>query len=1270
MFRRIGITRNFWVAVITCVVLGLLFAYYFMIYVKKREHLIHTEKTRELQRIGDNIEKLNKEVHKHAETERYLKFNFYVDPFIPLKTQIERKLLFENASFRQLYLIRPKNTPHNARTEVLLQNHKNRINLLNPDSLSVFKGNVSWSGIADIVVDKTEYKLFTQWLKLDGSDLLLCAIEKSSDIKSEAYAVEPWVIMNLICLIMFIIVVMPLMKLMIMNEVERLQMVNVFFSGVAIVLGTALLTLFLNFSNHYFGSNYLSLDNSLSTTSGAMRSNFLKEINEARLQLERIKTFNQDSLQKAAKVDSVPDSVKSSLSPIYQLAHEDPQLASILNKFKLFNEVIWIQRDGTIPLMFSSSKIDVRKTKLPNVKERGYFKAITRDSLWKSELSPGKPQPFYIDFVRSILSGKFQAVISTSVETNDDSDTATVAVAISTKPFSLQHSALPPGYHACIIDEKGEVKFHSDNARSLQENFLDEINFEPELVAAMDGRIAQHTSITYDKKPYRAYIHPLKDMPLHLVVFCSMESYKAPIILTVWFTCGLLLCMFFITIAHLTLLYSIIYHPSKLKIRRFFLGWLRPKKPARFRECYLQSLGGIFSLLLLYGLTLTLFPLKKEFIVGILLTPVFLLTFHFRLFADRENGEKRSTISNNVSAFTTWSIVLVIAIDAVALALFEATWFRALGMIAFQLLQVGTLAIPTSKFYEKINVYIFPNTGYKKLYLYAILLWLIAISIVPVFYFYKFSYEEESKIWLKHQQLDAARTYVMREATLKPNLEKFSSAAKDIRSMGNYQNVIGETLRLRNSKTFPKATSDSSRYSEFLFNFTPPLNDLINLSGAQAFNQSTDDQWFWKQSCDTVKLYYRSGQEKTCDLTVASAVPIYSFCSGRECILFWITIVILVLVASRTIRFTLRSIYGFDIVRPMHEVVLSADFFKFTENTRKNFFMVGLPYSGKGKILREFIDNHQDQIYRINLQTDIERIPQYQGQRILIIEHFEFGMNNHELNKLRLKLLQSFQARPNVQVILSSTVQPTAILDYYDRMENLCEHLKEKVEFKSEYAEYKHAKRYWRSVLSGFVVIYVPLNPGNEGYVDQGDLSRTELSHGTFLRKLKSHVANQPMDTFPEREDFVLKVEDMANAYYQSLWNSFSNAEKRLLYDLALDRFVNMKNINVIRILLQKGVLVISNSLQIFNKSFNNFILSVVKEDEEIIMQEEMRTKGAWNSVQLVLILIFIATGVFIALAQRDILQNFNALMTALGGVTALLLRFGGLFSIGSRPKE
>jgi hypothetical protein len=1350
------LTRNFWVALVTIIVIGLLFTYYLMVYVKDRERLIYEKKFRELERVAKNIDAFKEEHKKRIEgyltqqilanakanTEIEIK-NYRIDSLElilyygkhsaqernELKNRIDglyievdalnakpqvnivevqyerpktspyeitfqytdekesylhywvkinladslKKSLFQNNS-SEFFLIRMqepqvpevtyeaeinqptakdgKSPDRNAK--IIFQNLSNGVRLQNIDSLLSHNNGLSWSGVKNIRLGNTEYKLFTHWLELDrGDDLLLCAIEKADTIKSEATSVEPWLIINMASILLFLFMGMPLLKLLIMNEVERLHIVNVFFTGISVILGTAVIILFINFTNHFFGYHHEAMDENLTKVSNAVKGSFFQEVESAYTQ---IRSLNG----KLNKFKQNKDTIL-----VYNKALQDSTIRKYyVSTYPLFNQIFWMKENGTMSLVLASNTIDTELQKLPVVNKRAYFQATINNELWQDKASDTN-RLLYVDFIRSMLDGQYQAVVSTKLEQKEQD---AVAIALSTKMFSLQHSNLPPGYQACIIDEAGDVKFHSTNTRSLQENFLEEVDFEPELTAAVSGRIVQHTSITYDKKRYRAHIQPLDGMPLYLVTFYSMEYYKTPMVLTVWFTAGLLLAMFSLIALHLGLLFSITYQPSKLKIRRFFLTWLRPKKPVKYRRQYLQSLTGCSLVFILLAVLLIFFPVSREIIVGILVTPVFLTAFHFRLYAERDTTEHKDKRAKNIKTFAEWTVALVLFIDVLACYIFDDL-ISFLWIIILQAFVAGLLYVPLTEKFKSVQDYLFPNTGYKKLYLYSTLLWLSLVSIFPVFYFYKYSYEEESTIWVKHLQLEAAHQYMERQKHIRTHLTTFLPSEATIHSMGEYQHATN--LFSISEETHPTADPHNvSRYERFLFQLVPPMGTLINESGAQAYTKAADIAWYWKEECGTLTLHYRSGNKKAESIAVASVMAPYQFHRGEQAILFWLAIIAGGLMAYRTIRFALRNIYGFDIIKPMHEVVVSADFFKLSENRKKNFFMIGLPYSGKGKVLKDYEVNNTSRIKRINLQTQLERIPYYEDAHIVIVEHFEFGLNNHELNKQRLRLLQNLQARPDIQTILCSAVQPHVILDYYDRMESLTQHLKERDEFKNQYMEYKHAKRYWRSVLSGFVVIYLPLNPEGDAHLDSSNLEKTELNHGTFLPRLRPHVANQPRETFTECEDFILKVEDMATPYYHSLWNSFSNAEKRLLYDLAIDRFVNVKNISVIRALLQKGVLVISDSLQIFNKSFNNFILSVVNEDEEMLMQQEMRNKGSWNSVQLVLILVFLAMAVFVAFAQRDILQNFNALMTALGGVTALLLRFGGLFTLGSKPKE
>ena len=208
----------------------------------------------------------------------------------------------------------------------------------------------------------------------------------------------------------------------------------------------------------------------------------------------------------------------------------------------------------------------------------------------------------------------------------------------------------------------------------------------------------------------------------------------------------------------------------------------------------------------------------------------------------------------------------------------------------------------------------------------------------------------------------------------------------------------------------------------------------------------------------------------------------------------------------------------------------------------------------------------------------------------------------------------------------------------------------------------------WKNLVGGFIVLYQPLQENLSDKITSAFV-KSELLHGLYLTKTNLLLEKELCRTYEEKENFVLRVEELADTYYQSLWNSFSNSEKHLLYDLAKDRFVNLRNLTTIRILMQKGVIIAEDTLSIMNKSFSNFILSVVNEDEEVRREKELHQKGAWSVVRSVLIIALIGLATFITLAQQNLLQDFNLLLGAVGSVAALLTRFGGLFAI-SKVKE
>jgi hypothetical protein len=348
--------------------------------------------------------------------------------------------------------------------------------------------------------------------------------------------------------------------------------------------------------------------------------------------------------------------------------------------------------------------------------------------------------------------------------------------------------------------------------------------------------------------------------------------------------------------------------------------------------------------------------------------------------------------------------------------------------------------------------------------------------------------------------------------------------------------------------------------------------------------------------------------------------------------------------------------------------------------------VVGPPFSGKSTLLENYCRSltarkiaYEKMNFHDIYKTDYNR----RGERIVILEHFEFGINDPVANAKKLTVLQQFLTEPATQVIVSSAVQPTWLLDHYERLIKLNQEEKGEDKKDNEIA-LKKDLRLWKNVLQGFMTVYQPLGEDAEAAVklckelrersgntpDEYKLIRQELARGTFLPGLWHYTHTMPVKDQGDFEDFVLRIEELADSYYQSIWNSLTHDEKLPLYDLAKDQYVNLKNLSVLRVLIQKGIIVQEDSLRIMNRSFNNFILSVVKEDEELSMEREQRDKGSWHTIRIVLVLAVLSLVAFISLAQHDILHNFNTLLTTLGAVITLLLRFGGLFSTDPKPKE
>lgn len=1199
--------------------------------------------------------------------------------------------------FDQFFIIKKfDESKHEHKTEIkdgaheTFQTFQNRISLATIDSFLIKEKGLLTSRFGEIVLADTKYKLFVHSSRFSEEESwLLCGLMKTENYNNQIRSVSPLLITSAILLVLFLIVGMPILKLLIMNTYERLTIANVWLSGFSVVCGSAVLFLMIWSGSHNLQSNN-QIDEKLEGLSDHVKRNFQKELANIYRQLDFMNNDTFPEIVNQLKAEIIC-AFQAELERKKSLHNKDsiisPSSIRVIGKFldrvksmpspwreKVlmylhFNYVLWIEETGqpTLTLTTLDKPYDYQ---IPNLSKRKYFSWVKKDSTWYLPVDTLMKSSFALQSIQSWTNHLPEAGFG--INSLSKKIPARV-LAMSTRLHSIMDPALPLGYGFCIIDESGEVWFHSDTKKNHQENIFFETNHHDKFTAVVKGRGKTHFSTSYAGHQSRLYVQPIDNIPLYLVVFHDKDYQRTPVAITIFFAFGLMTILFAVQGTQMLVLFICEYKSRKLKIKHFFLKVLRPDSD--HEDMYRKSIGGQCILL---GLSLVLYEWGYfATVLGFITLPVMLMVFHQILY--HANDSDHGAIKRRDKIFLSLSVAIIILVNVLAFRWMNGQ--EKVVVIVQQLVFALVLSLCMPKkvrrklLPEKINRKIsslvnrWPNLKAKRNakilqqgqeqskpkqknlkfqkfwsagkypgnYYAYLMLWLILISLFPVAYFYKMAHWQESLLWAKYQQLEDRETMFKRKKILDQALPVLSANFRDYPdSIGNY---------LPQSRNLSGAENHcADKFQEVLFEAWPRLPDPFNISSAASFNEATDKKWTWHKTSNEVQIEYDATGRGAKISNYTSTYGGFNPFDGEYGFWFFLLTVLSVYMLARLICFTSKYIFGIGII-PVYNSLSPTDLIT-KINKASRIFITGLPGSEKNKLLDKSCKD-------------------------FCIRNFEMGLNDHESNQKRLNDLEAHLMNPEKpKIVILSAVQPSAIVEVYRKWirDGAQETVKPETQKDNLITAYKIALRKWKNVLSKFEVYYTSIQPNAKEFSKDKTVS-TELDACYYLQNVGK--ANKMEQGLLNEEDFILNVEEIAEPYYNSLWNSFSQDEKLVLFDLARDGFVNLKNQRTIRILMQKGVVVIrEHSLDIMNKSFTNFILNVFREDEEIDMIKNVQSKGSWQNIQLVLVLVLIAIVAFIALAQKELISNLNAFILALTGAFGFLSKFGGLFGSGTKAKE
>lgn len=1123
----------------------------------------------------------------------------------------------------------------------------------------------------DVTLFNEGYKLLFHRLDLEGESYYLGGFVKTSRFKTASRKVEVFFLVLSILIILLVIIAMPILKLIFMSPIERLHISNVVLVGASIVLGVPLILVII-FSLYDFvldGNNQLR--DRLELLSDKIEDQFTSEVEVILSDLHRFDTLITQS-KRTSDLD--------------------------FSNYPEFNHVFWINNEAYPTRQHTLLNIDTSQIWLG---ERDYYKKIVDEDMWTYNHSRLGPVRFYL---QSIISwNDFSHEVAISIP----SSTELPVSAMTSKLHSVIDPILPAGYGFAIIDEEGNVKFHSDGDRVLQENFLDETDNAADIRSAIFARIPASTNLKYRNLAHQAYIQPINAMPLFLVTFYSKEFRNAEIQGIITLSVILLFGSFSVVSLMILILYLIQKRRSKLRIKTFLFNWLKPNTDRALEH---QILTILFSIILIVLLAMTLSSLsERDVLFTMIITNAYLFIISYTWLAPK-NSRRYTDRSVDRTNFY-WSFVLFI----IAADFFYFFWIDKDSSVIILLYQIFLLSFVTiSGSHEEVIKAIHKRIPKVRLlskarrsltknaYNIFLFVWLLLSSGLPMFYIFMVSYNQEMRIWEKYKQLHLA-------SSLQDKVTKVDKRAGDFKD--EYQKHFFEgkldagiylfendTILADTTKQYD--TRSGRSFSDLiLFELRPGYNDLVIESKGLTFDQSDEGAYVWfydytdvdRQNFIFQNNYSPVKRPQYKKLYVSSNLDLLDvdhFLQPKGIILL-LLVTFVFAVIYKTIDFCVSRIYGTEYRTFRNTLPLTMENFKkisigddsITHHKQRQILLLGLPKSNKSNLLQAL----EGKVMRIDMiQLDHKNswediIPDgVKKYDAVILENFEYGVSSHKANIVRLQLLEYLSISSVSKIVVSSNIHPSAITDFYQTKLNSLPAGNPAVE------EHRHSLETWRRILGGFIIVHNPIKENKKinsylrGWVKQDsmkELFKVELNKGSFLPnllpaikdyyiKLKRNAGGN--EELIDKEDIILRIQLLAESYYLSLWDSLTRKEKYIIYDLAKDRFVNVNNKHGIRSLLEKGLIVYENELRIMNESFTNFVLSIIKKTEALKMEKEARAKGNWSTISSVLGLMLLGILAFFFLGNPDFFSDFNALLGMIAAVIGVLPRISGMLNTGS----
>ena len=364
-----------------------------------------------------------------------------------------------------------------------------------------------------------------------AAPLVLAGLIRTDVLRSNSWAISTTLVKSIVLGLFLAVVSWPFLRLILLGDRQQVRSTDFFQLGASSVTGLGLVTIILLDVTAYWHLKS-DTDAQLEQLAAELDSRAAAEVRHAYNQLVCIERNLDLPLGKgirSTKPDSVleialegcpkPDDAGSVPRSTDRLSAGD----RLAWEYPFFETVAFIDEDGQQLLKLGTSDIVSNRI---NVAERDYFKTIAGGRGWSARDFCNGGDKCAFESVLSWTIGEPRAVLAKTARPPDQGKASAKripVVAISLLMRSLINPVLPPGFAFLVIDRTGNVLFHSDRQRNLNENFFLETDNNRRLRAEVSAHSAEPLNISYWGSEYRAYLRPMTLPDMYVVTLSQKE---------------------------------------------------------------------------------------------------------------------------------------------------------------------------------------------------------------------------------------------------------------------------------------------------------------------------------------------------------------------------------------------------------------------------------------------------------------------------------------------------------------------------------------------------------------------------------------------------------------------------------------------------------------------------------------------------------------------------------------------------------------------------